>query len=78
MLLLVEAAVAQIFLLLAYMFFSCTGERGMQAPQRSPGPTAEFKAVLQQSLHPSSHSETCSAADPLSQPHAVLLLFRTA
>lgn len=75
---LVEAAVAQIFLLLAYMFFFCTGERGMQAPQRSPSPTAEFKAILHQSFHPSSHSETCSTADPLSQPHSVLLLFRTA
>lgn len=73
-----ETAVAQIFLLLAYMFFFCTGERGMQAPQRSPGPTTEFQAVLHQSLHPSAHSETCSTADPLSQPHSVLLLFRTA
>lgn len=77
-LLLVEAAVAPIFLLLAYMFFFRTGERGMQAAQRSPGPTTEFQAILHQSLHPSSHGETCSTADPLSQPHAVLLLFRTA
>lgn len=75
---LVEAAVAQIFLLLAYVFFFCTGKRGMQAPQRSPGPTTEFKAVLHQSFHPSSHSETCTTADPLSQPHSVLLLFRAA
>lgn len=75
---LVEAAVAQIFLLLAYTFFFCAGKRGMQAPQRSPGATTEFKAVLHQSFHPSSHSEACSAADPLSQPHSVLLLFRTA
>lgn len=75
---LVEAAVAQIFLLLSYMFFFCTGKRRMQAPQCSAGPTSEFKAVLHQSFHPSSHSEACSTADPLSQPHSVLLLLRTA
>lgn len=75
---LVEAAVAQIFLVLAYMFFSRTGKRGMQAPQRSPGAATELKAILHQSFHPSSHSETCTTADPLSQPHSVLLLFRTA
>lgn len=63
---LVESAVAQIFLLLTDMFFFCTGKRGMQAPERSPRPTAEFKAVLHQSFHPSPHRQTCAAADPLS------------
>ena len=63
--LLVDSAVAQIFSLLTYMFFFCTGERGMQAPECSPRPTTEFKAVLHQSFHPSSHNQTCTTADPL-------------
>lgn len=63
---LVKSAVAQIFCLLTYVFFFCTGKRGMQAPECSPCPTTEFKAVFHQSFHPSSHSQTCTTADALS------------
>lgn len=73
-----EGAVPHIFLLLTYILFFCTGKRGMQTPECSSCSTTELKAVLHQSFHPSSYSQTCTTADPLSQPYSVLLLFGTA